>query len=158
MTRRRSPPKSSGRAASAPAESGLSEDAFWKKLSKLPARASSRLIHQALILYCVLTDRSTPAWVRGLIVATLVYLINPFDAVPDALPGIGLADDAAAIALLLQRLAAYVTPTIEARASRLVPWGDKAADAGPADNTNSTKTTRKKRGTQREDQSQDEGQ
>lgn len=150
MTRRRSPPKASGIGASAPVGSGFSDDAFWKKLSKLPARASSRLIHQALILYCVLTDRSTPAWVRALIVATLVYLINPFDAVPDALPGIGLADDAAAIALLLQRLAAYVSPAIEARASKLVPWGNttvKDADAAPINNTR----TRNKKGVNRED-------
>lgn len=150
MTRRRS--------ATATHESGFAEDAFWKKLSKLPARASSRLIHQALILYCVLTDKSTPAWVRALIVATLLYLINPFDAVPDALPGIGLADDAAAIALLLQRLASFVTPSIEARASRLVPWGDKATDESGANNTNQRKNQRKKRGNQREDQSQNEGQ
>lgn len=152
MTRRG---KASTTAATEPR---FNEDALWKKLAKLPAKASSRLIHQALILYCVLTDRSTPAWVRALIVATLIYLINPLDAIPDAIPGVGLADDAAAIALLLQRLASYVTPAIEARASRLVPWGDKPAEERAADKINTTKTMRKKRGTQREDQSQDEGQ
>ena len=106
MTRRRSPPNSTGD-TSALSEQGFDDEAFWKKIAKLPARASSRLIHQALLLYCLLTDKSTPAWVRALIVVALVYLINPFDLVPDALPGVGLADDAAAIALLLHRLAAY---------------------------------------------------
>lgn len=144
MTRRRST------SVSAPTEPGFSEDAFWKKLAKLPARASSRLIHQALILYCVLTDRSTPAWVRALIAATLIYLINPFDALPDAIPGVGLADDAAAIALLLQRLAAYVTPAIEKRASRLVPWGNNPSGNAEAVPINKTRRMNKK-GTQRED-------
>jgi len=41
-------------------EAGFSDDAFWKKIARLPGRASSRLIHQALILYCLLTDKSTP--------------------------------------------------------------------------------------------------
>lgn len=157
MTRRRSPPKSTGLAPSALSEQGFDEGAFWKKIAKLPARASARLIHQALLLYCLLTDKSTPAWVRALIVVALVYLINPFDLVPDALPGVGLADDAAAIALLLQRLAAYVTPALEARASKLVPWGNKTSGDTKATTINKKKT-RNRKGTQREDLSQQEGQ
>lgn len=102
---------------------GFSDDAFWKKIARLPGRAASRLVHQSLVLYCLLTDRSTPPWVRALIAAALVYLVNPLDAVPDALPGIGLLDDAAVIGLLLHRLAAYVTPSVEARARGLLPWG-----------------------------------
>lgn len=128
-------------------ESGFSEDAFWQKITKLPAKASSRLIYQALILYCLLTDRTTPAWARALIVAALVYLINPFDLVPDALPGLGLADDAAAIALLFQRVSAYVTPAIEARAAKLVPW-NKSSDAEAS--LTLKKTQRNRKGKNRE--------
>ena len=156
MTRRRSPPKSTGLAPSALSEQGFDEGAFWKKIAKLPARASARLIHQALLLYCMLTDKSTPAWVRALIVVALVYLINPFDLVPDALPGVGLADDAAAIALLLQRLAAYVTPALEARASKLVPWGSKTSGDSEASTTN--KKPRNRKGTPCEEHAQQEGQ
>ncbi len=112
---------------------GFKEDAFWRKIARLPGRASSRLIHQSLVLYCLLTDKSTPAWVRALIAAALVYLVNPFDAVPDALPGIGLLDDAAAIGLVLHRLAAYVTPSVEARARGLLPWGGGRGADGPVE-------------------------
>jgi uncharacterized membrane protein YkvA (DUF1232 family) len=155
MTRRRSPPKATGDTSTLGAQ-GFDEGAFWKKIAKLPARASSRLIHQALLLYCLLTDKSTPAWVRALIVVALVYLINPFDLVPDALPGVGLADDAAAIALLLHRLAAYVTPALEARASKLVPWGSKTSGDSEASTTN--KKPRNRKGTPREEHTQQEGQ
>ncbi len=128
MTRRRNTSTSS----TASTQHNFSEDALWKKIAKLPARASSRIIYEALILYCVLTDKSTPVWVRGLIVATLFYFLQPIDAVPDMIPGIGLADDAAAIALLLQRLASYITPAIEKRASKLVPWNNSSRESKPS--------------------------
>jgi uncharacterized membrane protein YkvA (DUF1232 family) len=144
MTRRLSPSTASTNST----QQGFSEDALWKKIAKLPARASSKLIYEALILYCVLSDRSTPAWVRALIAAALIYVINPFDAVPDAIPGLGLADDAAAVALLLQRIASYVTPAIERRASKLVPWNKASGDskAPPINN----KTQRNAKGKQDE--------
>jgi uncharacterized membrane protein YkvA (DUF1232 family) len=56
--------------------------------------------------------RLVRAWARGeyravpwrslaVVIGALVYFVNPFDAVPDFLPGLGLVDDATLIALLV---------------------------------------------------------
>ncbi|MDH4154617.1 MAG: YkvA family protein [Nitrospira sp.] len=39
------------------------------------------------------------------IVVAILYLLSPVDAIPDFIPGIGLIDDAAILALLLHSLA-----------------------------------------------------
>ncbi|MEP3045704.1 MAG: YkvA family protein [Roseibium sp.] len=53
--------------------------------------------------YCTL-DPSTPAKVRGTLLAALAYFVLPLDAVPDFILGIGFGDDAtvllAAIAMV----------------------------------------------------------
>lgn len=95
----------------------LDETAFRRKLRRVPVR----VLRRALTLYAILTDRHAPPWARALVLAALVYLINPLDAIPDALPGLGLADDLAVLALALERLARFVTPRVEARAKRLAP-------------------------------------
>jgi uncharacterized membrane protein YkvA (DUF1232 family) len=121
-------------------EGGVDESALRWKLQRVP----SHIVDKALALYVVLTERGTPAWVRALAVAALAYLMNPLDACPDALPGIGLIDDLAVLALALDRLARHVTPTVEARVERLRPrWlaggkakPTKAKAGGTPDNQN----------------------
>ena len=95
----------------------LDEEAFWRKLRSVPRG----VVERALTLYVQLSSGDTPAWVRALVLAALAYLINPLDACPDVLPGIGLTDDLAVLALALERLSRYVTPEVEARAKQLVP-------------------------------------
>jgi uncharacterized membrane protein YkvA (DUF1232 family) len=81
----------------------------------------ANVLQKALTLYAILTDRCTPLWVRALVLAALAYLINPLDAMPDALPGLGLTDDLAVLALTLVRLSRFVTPVVALRAKRLMP-------------------------------------
>jgi uncharacterized membrane protein YkvA (DUF1232 family) len=92
----------------------LDEAAFWAKLRSVPAE----VVRRALTLYALLADSGTPAWVRALVAAALVYLVNPLDLLPDAIPGVGLADDMAVLALALERLSRFVTPAVRARAER----------------------------------------
>lgn len=42
--------------------------------------------------------REVPYWTIAAIVAALLYVINPFDLIPDAIPFVGLLDDAAVVA------------------------------------------------------------
>jgi uncharacterized membrane protein YkvA (DUF1232 family) len=95
----------------------FSETAFRQKLLHVP----SVIIEKALLLYAILTDKDTPKWVRALVLAALVYLINPFDAIPDALPGVGYIDDLGVIVITLERLSHYVTPRAKERARELMP-------------------------------------
>ena len=100
-----------------PTDPHVDEAALRSKLLVVP----SIIVEKALVLYVILTDRFTPAWVRALVVAALVYLINPLDLVPDAIPGIGLADDLAVLALTLERLSRFATPRVRMRAKRMAP-------------------------------------
>jgi uncharacterized membrane protein YkvA (DUF1232 family) len=100
-----------------PPEPKLDESALRSKLLTVP----SIVVEKSLILYVILTDRFTPLWVRALVVAALIYVINPLDTIPDVLPGIGLADDLAVLALTLERLSRFVTPRVRMRAKRLAP-------------------------------------
>jgi len=45
--------------------------------------------------------REFPWWVVASVVFALLYVLNPFDLIPDILPVIGLTDDAAVLALCL---------------------------------------------------------
>lgn len=55
------------------------------------------------------------AWLKGeypqvlwrtivLVIAAIIYLVNPFDAIPDFIPGIGYVDDAAVIAFVINSI------------------------------------------------------
>lgn len=90
----------------------FSESAFKSKLSKI----SGEVREKAVMLYLTFQDPSTPAWVKILIVSVLGYLIWPLDAIPDALPIVGLLDDLAALAALLVSIEIYITPEIRLKA------------------------------------------
>jgi uncharacterized membrane protein YkvA (DUF1232 family) len=47
--------------------------------------------------------RAVPATTLLIIVAALIYLLNPLDLIPDWIPGIGLIDDAFVLALVVRR-------------------------------------------------------
>jgi len=105
-----------------PGEDDVNASTLRDKLLSVPAH----IVEKALLLYVLLTARDTPAWVRALVLAALAYLINPLDALPDALVGIGLTDDLAVLALALERASRYVTPAVRERAKALAPeWLSK---------------------------------
>ncbi|WP_320130305.1 YkvA family protein [uncultured Sphaerochaeta sp.] len=56
-------------------------------------------------LYRAFMSEDTPASVRTLIIGGLLYLVLPFDIIPDAIPGAGLLDDAAVIGFIWKKLA-----------------------------------------------------
>lgn len=103
-----------------------SERAFWRKLSGLPRTAGMAVVERAVTLYVVLTDRDTPLWARALVVAALGYFVVPMDAVPDAVPFAGLADDVAVMGAALAQLGRLVTPAVRGRVQRLLPEGLRA--------------------------------
>jgi uncharacterized membrane protein YkvA (DUF1232 family) len=123
----------------------LDEGAFARKLRRVPGV----IVEKALTLYVILTDRATPAWARALVLAAIAYLINPLDAVPDVLPGIGLADDLVVLALALERLSRFVTPGVETRVKELSPAWLSNAGGDESQATEKPETKTKVRGRQR---------
>ena len=60
---------------------------------KIAKKLAKGLIDSIMFLYNAMVDPKTPLQVKLIAIAALIYLINPFDAIPDVLPGIGFADD-----------------------------------------------------------------
>lgn len=97
----------------------FSEGKLWVKLKKIGIRIGSGVVRQILILFVLLTDEKVPVMEKLSIIAVLGYLICPIDLIPDFLPG-GLADDLAAIALLLAGLSIYQTPEVESQVKSML--------------------------------------
>ena len=51
--------------------------------------------------YCCCRYKAIPFWSVAAIVTALLYVLNPLDLVPDALPGVGYVDDASIVAACL---------------------------------------------------------
>ena len=80
------------------ARPGAAERVRERLPSKLRRIAKdNRLVALAQELYGYATDPRVPTRYKVVSIAALLYLINPFDAIPDMLPGVGYLDDVAAL-------------------------------------------------------------
>ena len=94
---------------------GVSEDDVQQVVEKADAieeRFSKegplgRLVDDGKLLVALVKDywrreyRQVPYWTLAAITFTLLYVANPFDLIPDAVPGVGLIDDAAVLSVCL---------------------------------------------------------
>ncbi|KAL0490238.1 ykvA [Acrasis kona] len=67
-------------------------------------------IGSILKLFYAFFDRNTKITPKILIILAVLYLLSPIDIIPDVIPILGLADDAAIITLALKTLSAAVSP------------------------------------------------
>jgi uncharacterized membrane protein YkvA (DUF1232 family) len=88
-------------------ESGVRRE-FWAKARRLAARLP--FAEDLIAAYYCAFDRDTPAHVKASLVAALAYFVLPVDAVPDLLPMLGFADDAAVLATALRLVATAMRP------------------------------------------------
>ena len=92
-----------------------------KLFSKLKAiKGVEALLEKAVLLYVLLTDGDISSAFKALIIAALLYLIDPLDAVPDPIPFIGLLDDLAVITAAIKVLAEQTRPHHQAQASSII--------------------------------------
>lgn len=82
-----------------------SEQAFKSKLGSLGAL--NDLIDAAKRIHAMMRDPATPAWVKGVCIAALGYLILPTDAVADFIPILGYGDDLAMLTAALSAIASH---------------------------------------------------
>ncbi|MBE0508445.1 MAG: DUF1232 domain-containing protein [Marinospirillum sp.] len=92
----------------------VTEVAFMTKVKSI--RGIKPLIEKALLLYVLITDGNTPRWVKAVVIGALAYLINPVDAIPDAIPVAGLADDLAVLTAALASIKENIRPHHHAQA------------------------------------------
>jgi len=79
---------------------------FLKKCRRFAARIP--FVLDAVAMYYCSIDQRTPLWAKGVTLAALAYVLNPFDAVHDAIPMLGFSDDASAIAAALSAIGSHV--------------------------------------------------
>lgn len=91
---------------------------FWKKVKSRAISAGRTVIVQAYTLYYCLIDKDTPYWVKTTILGALAYFINPVDAIPDAIAGVGYTDDASVFSGALLAIGAHIKPEHRERAKK----------------------------------------
>ena len=89
---------------------------FWTKARKFAAQLP--FAEDLLAAYYCAFDRDTPLQVKAALFGALAYFVLPFDAMPDVLPLLGFADDAAMLATALRMVANHLTPAHRAAAKR----------------------------------------
>lgn len=65
---------------------------------------------------------------RALAIGALIYLITPFDAIPDVIPGLGLVDDAAVLVSVIATLAVELGQYTQRAAEKGVAMAEELAD------------------------------
>lgn len=101
-----------------PYQKHYSESGFWNKLGQVAAKLGRRTLYYTLVLYYVLISPDVSLGNKAIIMGALGYLILPLDLIPDAVPVLGLTDDAGAIKLAYDTVQASVTPQIRQQAEQ----------------------------------------
>jgi uncharacterized membrane protein YkvA (DUF1232 family) len=85
-----------------------SDSGFWDKVKRFARAAGESVIEPSLKLYYAAQDPDTPLWAKSIIYAALGYFISPVDAIPDATPLVGFADDLGVLVAALATVAAHI--------------------------------------------------
>ena len=89
---------------------------FRRKARKLAARLP--FAEDLLAAWYCAFDRDTPMQVKAALLGALAYFVLPFDMVPDMMPMLGFADDAAVLATALRLVASHLRPEHREAAKR----------------------------------------
>jgi uncharacterized membrane protein YkvA (DUF1232 family) len=81
---------------------------FWIKAKRVAARLP--FAEDLLSAYYCAFDRTTPIQVKAALLGALAYFVLPIDLIPDILPVLGYADDAAVLATALRLVASHIRP------------------------------------------------
>lgn len=71
---------------------------LFKYVERLGKKIGKGIKDSIKFLFSAMIDPRTPFEVKATAIAALVYFISPIDLIPDVIPVIGFADDAAALA------------------------------------------------------------
>lgn len=75
-----------------------------QKLPKMKKGPVAKIWDKVVDIWEAFKSPDTPVAFKALLIGSLLYLILPFDVVPDALPGIGLLDDVGVLSLMWNKL------------------------------------------------------
>jgi uncharacterized membrane protein YkvA (DUF1232 family) len=96
-------------------EAGLRRK-FWRKLKR--EAASIPFLEDVLTAHYCAFDRQTPLHVKVVLVGAIVYFVVPDDLIPDTIPIIGYADDAAVLGAAFKLVSSHIKPEHREAAKR----------------------------------------
>jgi uncharacterized membrane protein YkvA (DUF1232 family) len=79
---------------------------FWRRVKR--EAAGVPFLEDALTAYYCAFDRTTPLYVKAVLVGAIVYFAVPDDLIPDTL--LGLADDAALLGVAFKLVSSHIKP------------------------------------------------
>jgi len=94
---------------------------FWPKAKRFAAGLP--FCEDLLAAWYCAFDRDTPLQVKAALIGALAYFVLPFDVIPDVMPVLGFADDAAVLATALRLVAGHMRPEHRAAAQRAMARG-----------------------------------
>jgi len=104
----------------------FTQSEFVEKISRIAKRAGAKLVYAALILFYTLQSENVSAKDKAIIIGALGYMISPLDAIPDAIPIVGLSDDLAVLIYVLKKVWVDIDPDVKERArEKLTKWFDE---------------------------------
>ncbi|HEX4407875.1 MAG TPA: DUF1232 domain-containing protein [Xanthobacteraceae bacterium] len=85
---------------------------IWRKVkNKIKNEvANIPFVEDALTAHYCAFDRQTPFYVKAALVGAVVYFLVPDDLIPDSIPVLGVADDAAVLAAAMKIFASHIKP------------------------------------------------
>lgn len=95
-------------AESAAGDERVVRSGFWRKMGRHAGKLP--FAEDLLAAYYCAFDRQTPMHVRAVLLGALAYFVIPFDGVPDLLPMLGFADDAAMLAAAMKLVIDSISP------------------------------------------------
>jgi uncharacterized membrane protein YkvA (DUF1232 family) len=81
---------------------------LWRKL--LREAASLPFAEEVLTAHYCAFDRRTPVYVKAVLVGAIVYFVVPDHLIPKYISLVGLADDAAVIAVAIKAVSTHIKP------------------------------------------------
>ncbi len=107
------------------------ERGFWPKL-----RRTIGLIpftDDLLAAYYCATDRTTPVYVKAVLLSALAYFVVPTDLIPDFIAAFGYTDDATVLAVAITAVRRHIGPAHRARAAAYLERTEAGGDPHPPD-------------------------
>ena len=103
----------------------FSKKGFVEKISRIAKRAGSKLVYVALVLYYTLQSKDVSVKDKAIIIGALGYLISPLDAIPDAIPIVGLGDDLTVLVYVVNKIWFNVPEDVKKKSlDKLSEWFD----------------------------------
>lgn len=103
----------------------FTQQGFYDKIQCIAKRAGAKLVYVALLLYYLMQSDKISLKDKAIIIGALGYLISPLDAVPDAIPIAGLADDLGVLLYALNKVWSSVDDDMKKQArEKLSKWFD----------------------------------